>query len=73
MASTPVASQGQKRLRQIPGAMPRLDAVPAGCAFHPRCERAQARCRQAPGPTLQACDGRAACWFPITHEQEATL
>ncbi|SOH94869.1 peptide/nickel transport system ATP-binding protein [Monaibacterium marinum] len=73
MASTPVASQGQKRLRQIPGAMPRLDAVPAGCAFNPRCERAQSRCAQAPGPTLQTCDDRAACWFPITHEQEAAI
>jgi len=73
MASTPVASQGQARLRQIPGAMPRLDAVPQGCAFHPRCDRAQAQCRVAPGPTIQACDGRAACWFPITHEQEAVV
>ena len=33
MASTPLASQGQKRLRQIPGSMPRLDNLPVGCAF----------------------------------------
>ncbi|WP_306005646.1 ABC transporter ATP-binding protein [Aquicoccus porphyridii] len=65
MASTPLASQGRKRLRQIPGAMPRLGALPTGCAFHPRCDHAQDQCRQEPGPTLDRCDGRAACWFPI--------
>ncbi|MHA6324366.1 ABC transporter ATP-binding protein [Roseivivax sp. CAU 1753] len=71
MGSTPLASQGQKRLRQIPGAMPRLDALPDGCAFHPRCDRAEARCRQNPGPDLASCDGRAACWFPLTVEEKA--
>jgi peptide/nickel transport system ATP-binding protein len=56
---------GRARLRQIPGAMPRLDALPPGCAFAPRCERAQPRCAEEPGPTLAGCDGRAACWFPL--------
>lgn len=72
MASTPVASRGQKRLRQIPGAMPRLDALPDGCAFHPRCEKATDKCRAEPGPTLAADDGRAACWYPLTQTKEAT-
>ncbi|MCE0506133.1 ABC transporter ATP-binding protein [Roseivivax sp. GX 12232] len=72
MASTPLASRGQKRLRQIPGAMPRLDNLPAGCAFHPRCDRAEAACRQDPPPSLSACDGRAACWFPLTDKTKAT-
>src|SRR6056297_608427 len=73
MASTPLASQGRARLRQIPGAMPRLGNLPPGCAFSPRCERAQARCREEPGPTLDTCDGRAACWFPLPRDakQEA--
>ena len=65
MASTPLASQGQARLHQIPGAMPRLGALPDGCAFHPRCPRAQERCRQDPTPGLEAGKGRAACWFPM--------
>lgn len=65
MASTPVASQGRARLRQIPGAMPRLEALPAGCAFHPRCAYAQDACRRSPGPDIAACGGRAACWFPL--------
>jgi peptide/nickel transport system ATP-binding protein len=71
MASTPLASAGQKRLRQIPGAMPRLGRLPDGCAFHPRCDRAEGRCRANPGPTLAACDGRAACWFPVEHREAA--
>ena len=33
------------RLVQIPGAMPRLSAIPAGCAFNPRCSHAFERCR----------------------------
>ena len=70
MASTPGASRGQARLRQIPGSMPRLGALPTGCPFHPRCDRAEDRCRQAPAPSLDACDDRAACWFPLQAAQE---
>jgi len=74
MASTPLASQGQKRLRQIPGSMPRLGQLPPGCAFSPRCEFAQDKCKQDPGPTRETCNGRAACWFPLSSnaKQEAT-
>ena len=71
MASTPAASAGQRRLRQIPGAMPRLTAMPTGCAFHPRCPRAQERCPQEPGPRVGTADARAACWFPIEHAEDA--
>ncbi len=63
MASTPLAAKGQKRLNQIPGAMPRLDNLPTACAFHPRCPQVQDRCSVEPGPDLEACGGRAACWF----------
>lgn len=71
MGSTPLASKGLDRLRQIPGAMPRLGALPDGCAFHPRCPRTQDRCRTNPGPTLDTCDGRAACWFPMGQAEAA--
>ncbi|WP_255588438.1 ABC transporter ATP-binding protein [Jannaschia pagri] len=65
MASTPAASAGQARLRQIPGNMPRLGKLPQGCAFNPRCPRAEAKCRQDPAPRVGDADARAACWFPI--------
>ena len=71
MGSTPLASKGKHRLHQIPGAMPRLGNLPSGCAFNPRCSKAEGRCRAEPGPTLYAGDGRAACWFPMTPKPEA--
>lgn len=72
MASTPLASAGKARLHQIPGAMPRLDAVPDGCAFNPRCPRATEVCRTPPPPRVK--DGMAACWHPLVedHEQEVS-
>lgn len=66
MSSTPIASAGKSRLRQIPGAMPRLGQLPKGCAFHPRCPRVQDRCRKDPAPTRSKTLERAACWFPLT-------
>ena len=69
MASTPLASQGRARLRQIPGSMPRLEALPDGCAFHSRCAYAQDKCRRAPGPDIASCEGHAACWFPLTQRR----
>ncbi|WLQ11485.1 ABC transporter ATP-binding protein [Hahella aquimaris] len=35
-----------ERLYQIPGAMPPLQRIPRGCAFHPRCAYAQERCEK---------------------------
>ncbi len=45
MGSIPSIVDERARLAQIDGTMPRLDAVPGGCAFHPRCPRAIERCR----------------------------
>jgi peptide/nickel transport system ATP-binding protein len=70
MGSTPLASKGLKRLRQIAGSMPRLTAMPQGCAFHPRCEFAQDICRAEPRPKLNG--GRSACHFPIQKPTEET-
>ena len=64
MGSIPTLTQESDRLVQIPGAMPRLNAIPQGCAFNPRCTRAFDRCfvdRPEPLPRL---DGRqVACWL----------
>ena len=68
MASTPSvdAKSFGAALFQIPGSMPKLDALPSGCAFNPRCQHAHDRCRQE-RPSVQA--GRAACWL-LESEQE---
>ncbi len=70
MASTPSvdAKSFGKALFQIPGAMPKLDALPPGCAFNPRCQHAHERCRQE-RPSVQA--GRAACWLLETEQEGA--
>ncbi|MFL5255920.1 MAG: ABC transporter ATP-binding protein [Rhodopila sp.] len=63
MASIPSLDRRADRLRQIDGAMPRLDAIPAGCRFHPRCPRAFARCPTEQPELLSAGATRAACWL----------
>src|SRR5690625_599267 len=39
MQAIPSIHQIDERLNQIPGNMPRLNAIPTGCAFHPRCDQ----------------------------------
>jgi peptide/nickel transport system ATP-binding protein len=63
MASIPSLDHRAERLRQIDGAMPRLDAIPDGCRFNPRCPRAFDRCRVAQPALMQAGATRAACWL----------
>jgi peptide/nickel transport system ATP-binding protein len=50
-------------LPMIPGAMPRLDALPRGCAFHPRCPVAIARCARERPPFVPAGSSGGACWL----------
>ena len=53
--------------------MPRVHSVPDGCAFHPRCPRAEAKCKTPPEPRIGEIPGetRAACWFPMNAEVPA--
>jgi len=63
MASIPPIDRRVEVLAQIEGSMPRLSAIPQGCAFHPRCARAFDRCRRE-RPELRAANGTAAaCWL----------
>jgi peptide/nickel transport system ATP-binding protein len=62
MASIPSMHGDVEELRMIPGAMPRLDAIPDGCAFNPRCAHAGPRCRRE----VPRIDGPgAACWLAL--------
>jgi oligopeptide/dipeptide ABC transporter, ATP-binding protein, C-terminal domain len=45
MGAIPSLRGEAHRLAQIPGSMPRLSAIPAGCSFNPRCPFAFDRCR----------------------------
>jgi peptide/nickel transport system ATP-binding protein len=63
MGSIPSMEDERERLLQIDGSMPRLNAIPAGCAFNPRCPRAFDRCRAERPDLLDAGATRAACWL----------
>jgi peptide/nickel transport system ATP-binding protein len=63
MGSIPTLDTHATRLVQIPGSMPRLTAIPKGCAFNPRCPSVFDRCR-VERPEPMAADGsQVACWL----------
>jgi peptide/nickel transport system ATP-binding protein len=66
MGSIPSVTDERERLLQIEGAMPRLNAIPRGCAFNPRCTRAFDRCRSERPELIAVGSTRAACWLHDT-------
>ena len=63
MGSIPTLTGTADRLAQIPGAMPRLGAIPAGCAFNPRCPKVFERCRAERPPAYKTGASEAACFL----------
>ncbi|MFZ2737617.1 MAG: ABC transporter ATP-binding protein [Burkholderiaceae bacterium] len=63
MACIPDMESQPERLNQIDGAMPRLSAIPAGCAYNPRCERRLERCLVERPDLMAAGATQAACWL----------
>ncbi len=61
MGAIPSLSHEADRLAQIPGAMPRLSAIPPGCAFNPRCPKVFARCTVDRPEPLTVGSHRVAC------------
>ncbi len=60
-----VPQPGQARMPvPIEGLPPALDALPGGCAFHPRCDVAEARCRAHDVFLAGPDDHQAACIKP---------
>ena len=59
----------RERLNQIDGAMPRLNAIPKGCAFNPRCPQVFEKCRHERPELIPvasvASDAKTkvACWL----------
>jgi len=63
MSSIPKLGDTRQSLAQIDGAMPRLTAIPRGCAFNPRCPQRFDRCLvERPSP-MPAGANQAACWL----------
>ena len=63
MGSIPSIVEERARLTQIDGAMPRLTAIPPGCAFNPRCPQAFDRCQRERPEPMPAGATTAACWL----------
>jgi peptide/nickel transport system ATP-binding protein len=63
MGSIPSIGEEKARLAQIDGAMPRLNTIPPGCAFNPRCERVMPVCRERRPELIDTGSSRAACWL----------
>jgi peptide/nickel transport system ATP-binding protein len=66
MASIPNMRRRNADLPQIAGSMPRLAAIPAGCAFHPRCPVRLDRCARERPILAASGDTAAACWLTAT-------
>jgi len=66
-----VAPPPAERLTEIPGMVPSLANLPAGCTFAPRCPLADERCRVVYPPYEEKRPGHwAACWHaegPAAH------
>lgn len=63
MSSIPVIGRDVEWLTQIDGAMPRLNDIPDGCAFHPRCPQAFERCRRERPELKSTQQSYASCWL----------
>jgi oligopeptide/dipeptide ABC transporter ATP-binding protein len=63
LRSFPDLAHPDRALRGIPGSPPRLDAMPAGCRFAPRCPHAFERCAAERPPPFATDGGLAACFL----------
>ena len=62
MGAIPTMGLDVERLTQIDGSMPRLNAIPKGCAFNPRCTQTIERCFTDRPDPMPAGRSFAACW-----------
>ncbi len=63
LQSFPDIDQPNRRLRAIPGSPPRLEAMPHGCQFAPRCPFVFDRCIEERPPAYELDGRRAACFL----------
>jgi peptide/nickel transport system ATP-binding protein len=65
IGSVPSHNKRGQPLAQIPGMAPSLLAMPPGCAFHPRCPRADGHCQEIPGVSAPIADDHTVrCFHP---------
>ncbi|WP_335948393.1 dipeptide/oligopeptide/nickel ABC transporter permease/ATP-binding protein [Salipiger bermudensis] len=71
IACVPELGAGKRRLHAIPGLPPAVNDLPPGCAFAPRCDKAQPACRQGEIALDAYGRRRLRCLYPET-ELEGT-
>lgn len=71
MGAIPSLEGTGDRLTQIPGSMPRLTAIPKGCAFNPRCPHVFDRCRVERPDPIRVDNSDVACWLATAQTAEA--
>ncbi len=68
LASLPRLRGPRLPLQAIPGVVPRPDAWPVGCRFHPRCGQVMPRCTTEPPVVSLDAEHRSRCWLGVEHE-----
>ena len=73
MGAIPTVDGRAGRLVQIPGSMPRLGAIPAGCPFNPRCAHVFDRCRRERPEGMPVDRSKVACWLVADSTAESRV
>ncbi len=74
LASMPrLDEKGETHLNSIPGQPPNLQHLPKGCAFHPRCPKAEERCKAAPPPLRRVANEQLSACILETPFAESTV
>ena len=71
MGAIPNIHAQSEWLEQIDGSMPGLTAIPAGCAFHPRCKAADKRCCTMRPTLTEFGSGSVRCWKALGQANSA--
>ena len=69
IGGVPKLGRKMDQLVSIPGYPPKLDRLPTGCRFSPRCTNAKPRCHQdEPSQVAVGEDHSVSCWYPREHQ-----
>ena len=71
MGAIPNIHAQSEWLEQIDGSMPGLTAIPAGCAFHPRCKAADKSCCTMRPNLTEFGSGSVRCWKALGQANSA--
>lgn len=64
-SSSPENTHKKGKISSIPGTVPSLQAIPSGCAFHPRCPIHQEICKKEIPKMKKIEEQEVACLFPL--------